>query len=372
MSSSRIRSRKDHPRSRGVYGNGAVIAGRLDGSSPLARGLLRFCGRLPDGSGIIPARAGFTNDFKSKVITAQDHPRSRGVYPITRMAPSGIVGSSPLARGLPAYNIAGNNIARIIPARAGFTIVYRSAMTRTPGSSPLARGLRCAHSRHEHYRRIIPARAGFTARSETISSRSTDHPRSRGVYLHPASQDVGRLGSSPLARGLPPRPPAGARGGGDHPRSRGVYLPALLREHGEEGIIPARAGFTRRSSGPPRTTRDHPRSRGVYLNQSMTSWTAVGSSPLARGLRGVGAAQAPAGRIIPARAGFTSVIMSRAATLKDHPRSRGVYTVDHTLARNISGSSPLARGLRALARGYADPARIIPARAGFTSRQPTA
>ena len=73
-------------------------------------------------SRIIPARAGFTNEFKSKVITAQDHPRSRGVYFVGNNLLGEWEGSSPLARGL-LENREGivPNIG-IIPARAGFTI----------------------------------------------------------------------------------------------------------------------------------------------------------------------------------------------------------------------------------------------------------
>ena len=72
--------RADHPRSRGVYaaGYGGVFA--LGGSSPLARGLPveeadpRFDDR------IIPARAGFTPGGGSRGRGRRDHPRSRGVY----------------------------------------------------------------------------------------------------------------------------------------------------------------------------------------------------------------------------------------------------------------------------------------------------
>ena len=58
---------------------GAVRA-RAAGSSPLARGLLEIDSHLPEGSGIIPARAGFTRDGTRKSRCRKDHPRSRGVY----------------------------------------------------------------------------------------------------------------------------------------------------------------------------------------------------------------------------------------------------------------------------------------------------
>ena len=50
------------------------------------------------------------------------------------------------------------------------------------GSSPLARGLpACVFVAHVTPR-IIPARAGFTLHHHEIISASRDHPRSRGVY----------------------------------------------------------------------------------------------------------------------------------------------------------------------------------------------
>ena len=72
-------------------------------------------------AGIIPARAGFTIMWPGKRKRGTDHPRSRGVYARPPSPPSSATGSSPLARGL---LFAGEGLAvrlRIIPARAGFT-----------------------------------------------------------------------------------------------------------------------------------------------------------------------------------------------------------------------------------------------------------
>ena len=92
----------------------------------------------------------------------------------------------------------------------------------------------------------------------------------------------------------------------------------------------------------------------------------VGSSPLARGLR-IGPPRAlTATRIIPARAGFTTRNFRLIPVLTDHPRSRGVYETMGFSHHSVAGSSPLARGLPAV-RGVEDGSiRIIPARAGFT------
>ena len=155
--------------------------------------------------------------------------------------------------------------------------------------------------------------------------------------------------TSPLARGLRWRSPRWGR----PPR-----------------IIPARAGFTTSSAQTARYDRDHPRSRGVYTSTSVVSSGITGSSPLARGLR--------------------SRERCRGARPRDHPRSRGVYSTRRSPSSSPTGSSPLARGLphaaaaadaeggsSPLARGLHRPGarmrggrRIIPARAGFTTRSP--
>ena len=179
------------------------------------------------------------------------------------------------------------------------------------GSSPLARGLRRGVAEAVGGARIIPARAGFTPSPSARRRPGRDHPRSRGVYVITVAQAAGTYGSSPLARGLPrPWPWSCA------PRP------------------------------------DHPRSRGVYPRVPVTTTIVPGSSPLARGLRSARRRSPTRGRIIPARAGFTPSCSTRAPSLTDHPRSRGVYALPRTGSNGTSGSSPLARGLRSL-RGRA-------------------
>ena len=196
------------------------------------------------------------------------------------------------------------------------------------------------------------------------------------------------------------------------------------------GIIPARAGFTRPPTRTPAASRDHPRSRGVYLGWIVLLSGPWGSSPLARGLLHRALTGLPAGRIIPARAGFTAPTGRPHGGSRDHPRSRGVYLLavvefdvgggssplarglpaplaadrpaplDHPRSRGVyppadrvadhdagssplarglpefgriaarfGGSSPLARGLPELARAERPAVGIIPARAGFTARR---
>ena len=177
---------RDHPRSRGVYMRTLMASSMFRGSSPLARGLPSHVNRDMHFPRIIPARAGFTCSSIGTSSEYADHPRSRGVYVSPDLMIASAWGSSPLARGLRIKPLLAKAAARIIPARAGFT---RAIMVRP-----------------------IPA---------------PDHPRSRGVYGNPLASRPPRMGSPPLARGLP---------------SKGRDLVQPSR------IIPARAGFTPPSS----------------------------------------------------------------------------------------------------------------------------
>ena len=338
--------RLDHPRSRGVYAARRARWSRMAGSSPLARGLPRAGADRRARDRIIPARAGFTVPAAQEWRARRDHPRSRGVYATPTCGSAARGGSSPLARGLP-WDASGRfSGSGIIPARAGFTArctptshpgpdhprsrgVYRweyySRGCRS-GSSPLARGLPTTRSPHDRRLRIIPARAGFTPRPRRSGPPRRDHPRSRGVYPGKGVHMGRILGSSPLARGL-----------------RGLLRVRL----GRLGIIPARAGVTRRASTPSSAASDHPRSRGVYRDWRAASPPSGGSSPLARGLRVAAPGARGVKRIIPARAGFTRGASRGGWWPADHPRSRGVYRHRSDGDRHGCGSSPLARGLRA-------------------------
>ena len=420
----------DHPRSRGVYSPARATVPTGSGSSPLARGLPAHVRGRAGPARIIPARAGFTRCRPATRRPRPDHPRSRGVYSGRSSGCTGNTGSSPLARGLPAWCGPCCLISRIIPARAGFTDIPCTRTEIGMGSSPLARGLLRRCVRRGRPRRIIPARAGFTCANSASVPTVSDHPRSRGVYLRRLRHTGRAGGSSPLARGLlgadfdeamshgiiPARAgftrgrPPPTRSHPDHPRSRGVYHVQVQLHHPVRGIIPARAGFTRRAAAVPRRERDHPRSRGVYSTIIPGGLPPKGSSPLARGLH-LSAPDAPESeRIIPARAGFTDTPRPAPPSPTDHPRSRGVYVgailgyldqrriiparagftsprwwwetgrTDHPRSRGVywsptvivaflAGSSPLARGLPdgSLRQGWGQ--RIIPARAGFTAAQ---
>ena len=399
---------KDHPRSRGVYVRASRWALESSGSSPLARGLHGQLHVDAVQRRIIPARAGFTHRPQRHEVLRRDHPRSRGVYGAPTGARTEHRGSSPLARGL-RWSAPGHLSGLwIIPARAGFTGrpasrssptwdhprsrgVYPSAPASSAsdqGSSPLARGLQVPVAERDLVLGIIPARAGFTPPASVRARTCPDHPRSRGVYGAGSHGIPATVGSSPLARGLPLRMAMSWAVLSDHPRSRGVYdlvAEVFSAEPGSsplarglrtghsardagDGIIPARAGFTVRVPGDDRPGTDHPRSRGVYVWELLSKTGREGSSPLARGLLDHRGLPRPAQRIIPARAGFTRRTRSARSRSWDHPRSRGVYQTRQPSASPGRGSSPLARGLPVVLLPPLLRGRIIPARAGFTGR----
>ena len=176
----------------------------------------------------------------------------------------------------------------------------------------------------------------------------------------------------------------------DHPRSRGVYssreaapapdggssplarglLEEIVRHPRYRGIIPARAGFTTQGQESCPQRPDHPRSRGVYEIIIENRDAHLGSSPLARGLQTGEVEPSVRTRIIPARAGFTSRLNAFGTSDTDHPRSRGVYMGNPLRLALSGGSSPLARGLLTAQWVNNKWFRIIPARAGFTPAPP--
>ena len=239
------------------------------------------------------------------------------------------------------------------------------------GSSPLARGLRGHGLARGGGCRIIPARAGFTRLGGCGRKTRWDHPRSRGVYLEEDSALVDFLGSSPLARGLRLGVAVLHQRHGIIP-ARAGFTQEALAEPVALRIIPARAGFTPATPSPAPTTPDHPRSRGVYPPTMGLAPSTSGSSPLARGLPTATSWPYEPRGIIPARAGFTDRVLVRVGCVRDHPRSRGVYSPPSRCHHGPRGSSPLARGLPHCLSLAPAPRRIIPARAGFTGSEMSA
>ena len=335
------------------------------GSSPLSRGIRpQYLPPLRPVR-IIPALAGNTVQPFTKNDSYTDHPRSRGEYKARLYKIARHTGSSPLSRGIPHMPVAANPSDGIIPALAGNTIrrgvpnhsprdhprsrgEYPAVLPKLPGmlgSSPLSRGIQTAWSKALWFLRIIPALAGNTRWHCCKSFPNWDHPRSRGEYRQRDAVLVKGLGSSPLSRGI--------RGGRCQGRS-------LL------GIIPALAGNTAEESALLNGDGDHPRSRGEYLRRFAERLGAEGSSPLSRGILDPWGPNIPLRGIIPALAGNTGCRRRRARSRGDHPRSRGEYAGVTTVVRPHRGSSPLSRGIHHLLAPRAELIRIIPALAGNT------
>ena len=232
-----------HPRSRGDHHELVTVNNTCRGSSPLARGPHVLFIAVPLWVGLIPARAGTTALCCAQGPDYRAHPRSRGdhvTYPAACAFPGG---SSPLARGPLGTVTPTDPTSGLIPARAGTTLkaISRRNPTRAhprsrgdhspalkiaslpAGSSPLARGPRIKPIFMRWRRGLIPARAGTTEAWFAVDSDERAHPRSRGDHARSCFCTARTLGSSPLARGPPPR---------DYP-VRWVL-----------GLIPARAGTT--------------------------------------------------------------------------------------------------------------------------------
>ena len=242
----------------------------------------------------------------------------------------------------------------------------RLPLAVTVGSSPLARGTLLALELLNDPVRLIPARAGNTRHGGRYPPVRTAHPRSRGEHFYGEGALRDASGSSPLARGT---------------QYHGQYDAYVYR------LIPARAGNTLASDPQTPSTPAHPRSRGEHTAGLAPCSVRPGSSPLARGTRGLCVLKYPLVRLIPARAGNTLFICSHTPSTAAHPRSRGEHHFlplgvlapgaahprsrgEHTGKLNASpvifGSSPLARGTPLPSFLLDQHTRLIPARAGNT------
>ena len=152
--------------------------------------------------GLIPARAGNTARAGARRGYPRAHPRSRGEHAPPVFWKLTVAGSSPLARGTPDSRTHHGRAAGLIPARAGNTDQWKiseihggahprsrgehcdtdTVQDREVGSSPLARGtLDLLHSPSLPCG-LIPARAGNTQRWEHRARAGWAHPRSRGEH----------------------------------------------------------------------------------------------------------------------------------------------------------------------------------------------
>ena len=158
---------------------------------------------------------------------------------------------------------------------------------------------------------------------------------------------------------------------GSSPRGRGKRV-APPTPTVSPGLIPARAGKTS-PLGPSRTAPTaHPRAGGENIRWWSWTRTASGSSPRGRGKPSISVFWVPLYGLIPARAGKTYPRNSGHRRSRAHPRAGGENKLAMNVSHSSQGSSPRGRG-KPRPRGWGkSPFRLIPARAGKTSRPPVA
>ena len=258
--------------------------------------------------GLIPARAGKTEEQLFEYLDTAAHPRAGGENSRPETPPSTQSGSSPRGRGKPE--------------------LFQLAAVR-PG--------------------LIPARAGKTRRSPASRSTPAAHPRAGGENLANTSTRSAPRGSSPRGRGKRRERRHEAR------RTR---------------LIPARAGKTLGLRRTLCARPAHPRAGGENPRRMAVLTRGCGSSPRGRGKHFRRSDRCDRRRLIPARAGKTHTVHARHGRPTAHPRAGGENVAGLPCGYVARGSSPRGRGKprgRGLHRAVSG---LIPARAGKTLKVP--
>ena len=169
-----------HPRACGENEKTMIATEPALGSSPRVRGKLQLPGANPLPSRLIPARAGKTCRALSTASRPGAHPRACGENSSSSRARRRWWGSSPRVRGKLAARVDGEQVGRLIPARAGKTPRHYS--THIPsGAHPRASGENWAITLWTGQRSgLIPARAGKTFLWTSDESLAEAHPRACG------------------------------------------------------------------------------------------------------------------------------------------------------------------------------------------------
>ena len=205
----------------GIAGRRVVATGRLDGSSPHARGTLSGALEKLVLLRFIPAYAGNASAPGFRGRPSSVHPRIRGERASTRLMAHTVPGSSPHTRGtlrvpccrrwhirfIPAY--AGNAVRRSSPCSTltvhprirGERSMCSSTLWMNVGSSPHARGTHHADNRRSWRGRFIPACAGNAPPCHAPMMARPVHPRMRGERWMQTSAAHRWVGSSPHTRG---------------------------------------------------------------------------------------------------------------------------------------------------------------------------
>ena len=177
------------------------------------------------------------------------------------------------------------------------------------GSPPHTRGILCKCDCGNYKSGITPAHAGNTTWWSPSTETGRDHPRTRGEYLLWHYYLRPSQGSPPHTRGIPQPVP---------------------QPQPQPGITPAHAGNTEGFPKIIHANGDHPRTRGEYAKKSALASCPLGLPPHTRGIRADDGSWGGQQRITPAHAGNTFCGEEPARLSRDHPRTRGEYSMEHT------------------------------------------
>ena len=254
------------------------------------------------------------------------------------------------------------------PRSRGENYATRRDLTRPSGSSPLTRGKLVRFTCCSLCSGLIPAHAGKTSWRGQTTRPGPAHPRSRGENCARGLRSCVPRGSSPLTRGKRPLGCPTRPRTGSSPLTRGKQL-QVRRTLQAVRLIPAHAGKTAASASPTARMRAHPRSRGENGALAASAAGVSGSSPLTRGKRPVAREAYNLVGLIPAHAGKTSGPSKRVIRPWAHPRSRGENRMSVAVTLSGLGSSPLTRGKPPGGCACQFVSGLIPAHAGKTTRR---
>jgi len=354
-----------HPRIRGEHVTSTFASPNAVGSSPHPRGAHLAAGQVAGCGGLIPASAGSTPIRGRCRTCSRAHPRIRGEHPRDRITLDGRRGSSPHPRGALAENTPYAGTYGLIPASAGSTC-QTTTWCVLFGAHPRIRG------EHEV---MFPDPA--------TAEGSSPHPRGALAHLVEVAPDPRLIpasaGSTARRRHSWPDQEAHPRIRGEHsldgpgrsselgssPHPRGAPRPAKRDRPGTR-LIPASAGSTPLIGSRAPATQAHPRIRGEHVRSSDVNTTRLGSSPHPRGARHPVPHRPGRRRLIPASAGSTELLKVTMSPNPAHPRIRGEHIISISHASIRLGSSPHPRGAQCASSRGGRAQGLIPASAGST------